>query len=489
MAFAPVTIVGGGLAGCEAAWQLLCRGHRVRLLEMRPAVQTGAHSGDGLAQLVCSNSLKGTGLSSAHGCLKAEATLLGSLLLEVAGEVSIPAGGALAVERAAFSAAVETRLLDAGVELVRRELTEFPASPVVIASGPLTSPALMKSLMGKLGSERLYFHDATAPVFTTESLDLKRVFAAGRHGQAADYLNVGLSKTEYLNFREQLTKLPRAAIHGVDGELADNDFAVFEGCLPIEVLAERAEDAMRYGPLRPIGLRNPAGENFYAVLQLRAEDTAKTRYNLVGCQTRLTPPAQRELFRSLPGLEQAEFVRYGRMHRNSYLNGYQLLNPTLELRGQRGVFVAGQLSGAEGYTEAIATGLLAGLNLDRRLRGLEPITPPAVSLLGALTRTIAGKGLRHKSGVPAPVNVNFGLLPPLNGPKVKKKKERKEAHSQRSLAAMNVFHHELNSINRRFLAGVGWSNHPRNRREPPRWDWCSNRPTLCESWCEGGHSR
>ncbi|MCD4733627.1 methylenetetrahydrofolate--tRNA-(uracil(54)-C(5))-methyltransferase (FADH(2)-oxidizing) TrmFO [bacterium] len=441
----PVTIVGGGLAGCEAAWQLLRRGHRVRLLEMRPSVETGAHDGDGLAQLVCSNSLKGKGLSSAHGCLKAEATVLGSLLLEVAGEVSIPAGGALAVERAAFSAAVEERLLKAGVELVREELTEFPAFPVVIASGPLTSPALMKSLVKELGAERLFFHDATAPVFTTESLDLKRVFAAGRHGQAADYLNVGLNKEEYLRFREQLINLPRARVHGVEEELADNNFAVFEGCLPIEVLAERSEDALRYGPLRPIGLRTPAGENFYAVLQLRAEDSTRTRYNLVGCQTRLTPLAQRALFRSLPGLEQAEFVRYGRMHRNSYLNGYQLLNPTLELRGQRGIFVAGQLSGAEGYTEAIATGLLAGLNLDRRLRGLDPLTPPAVSLLGALTRTIAGKGLLHKSGVPAPVNVNFGLLPPLNGPKVKKKKERKEAYSQRSQAAMHVFRYGINN--------------------------------------------
>lgn len=441
----PVTIVGGGLAGCEAAWQLLRRGHRVRLLEMRPTVETGAHDGGGLAQLVCSNSLKGMALSSAHGCLKAEATLLGSLLLEVARGVSVPAGGALAVERAAFSAVVEERLLKAGVELVREELTEFPESPVVIASGPLTSPALMASLNDRLGAERLFFHDATAPVFTTESLDLERVFAAGRHGRDSDYLNVGLNKEEYLRFREQLTSLPRARIHGVDEELADNDFAVFEGCLPIEVLAGRSEDAPRYGPLRPIGLRNPAGENFYAVLQLRAEDAAKTRYNLVGCQTRLTPPAQRELFRSLPGLEQAEFVRYGRMHRNSYLNGYQLLHPTLELRGQRGVFVAGQLSGAEGYTEAIATGLLAGLNLDRRLRGLDPLTPPAVSLLGALTRTIAGKGLLHKSGVPAPVNVNFGLLPLLNGPKVKKKQTRREAYSQRSLATMNVFRHSINN--------------------------------------------
>ena len=301
---------------------------------MRPVVETGAHEGAGLARLVCSNSFKGRDLHQARGLLKAEGEVLGSMLLCLAADCSVPAGAALAVDRERFSASVEAALEDEHlIEIVRSEVTDFPEAPTVLASGPLTSSALLLVLERELGGRRLFFHDATAPVVSADSLDRRIVFAAGRHGRDADYLNVGLDRERYEDFRRRLLTAPRAPVHGADEGLPDDDFAVFEGCLPLEVLAERSEDALRFGPLRPVGLRRPdTGESFHAVLQLRAEDHEGGRYNLVGCQTRLTPPAQRELFRSLPGLDNLEFVRYGRMHRNSYLDGPALLRPSLELR-------------------------------------------------------------------------------------------------------------------------------------------------------------
>ncbi len=440
-----VTVVGAGLAGCEAAWQLARLGCGVRLFEMRPAVRTGAHRTAGPAELVCSNSFKGRDISGSHGALKAEGRLLGSLLLRLAEECAVPAGGALAVDRERFSRAVERTLADEPlIELVRAEVTTFPTAPAVLAAGPLPSPALADELRSELGSRRLFFHDATAPVVTRESLDESRLFAAGRHGRDGDYLNVGLSREDYAAFIEGLSNAPRAPVAGVDEELVDGDYAVFEGCLPLEVLAGRSPEAPRFGPLRPVGLRNPAtGESYHAVLQLRAEDAAGERWGLVGCQTRLTPPAQRDLFRRLPGLERAEFVRYGRMHRNGHLDGPRLLRPTLELRGRPGVFVAGQLSGAEGYSEAVLTGLLAGVNLARQLTGLSPLTPPRECLLGALTRTLAGEGLA--SGTAAgPVNANFGLTPPL-AVKVRGRRDRRRARALRGLAACRAFNHRLRS--------------------------------------------
>lgn len=325
------------------------------------------------------------------------------------------------------------------IEVTREEVTELPAAPAVLATGPLTSPTLLKDLEEKLGRERLFFHDATSPVVTTESLDLEQIFPAERHRRGADYLNIGLSKERYEDFRRSLLRLPRAPIHGVDRELAEDNFTVFEGCLPLEVLAERGEDALCYGPLRPIGIRHPeTGESYHAVLQLRAENREKTRYSLVGCQTRLTPPAQRALLRNLPGMERAEFSRYGRMHRNSYLDGPALLWASLELKERPGVFIAGQLSGAEGYVEAIATGLLAGKNLDRQLAGVEPLIPPKETVLGGLVRTVAGVDRFNDTDTPNPVNANFGLLPPLSA-QVRGKRRRREALAQRALAAMRVF--------------------------------------------------
>ncbi|MBD3399231.1 MAG: methylenetetrahydrofolate--tRNA-(uracil(54)-C(5))-methyltransferase (FADH(2)-oxidizing) TrmFO [Candidatus Coatesbacteria bacterium] len=434
-----VRVVGGGLAGCEAAWQLARGGCRVRLYEMRPGVSTGAHRGAGLAELVCSNSFKGRAPHQARGLLKAEGVTLGSLLLELAAECSVPAGAALAVDRDRFSAAVEAALnAESAIEIVRREVCDWPAAPLLLATGPLTSPALSAVLRRELGGRRLFFHDATAPVVTAASLDRRTVFAAGRHGRDSDYLNVGLRREQYEEFHRRLLSLPRAPIQGVDARAEADGLSLFEACLPLEVLAERSADALRFGPLRPVGLRRPdTGESYYAVIQLRAEDRAATRYNLVGCQTRLTPPAQRELFRSLPGLEGVEFVRYGRMHRNSYLDGPRLLKPTLELFDRPGCFVAGQLSGSEGYGEAVLTGLLAGRNLARRLRGLPPLEPPATTMLGALVRTLSGRGLRP-STVPAPVNANFGLLPPTTA-RTRGRRGRRLGRAQRALAACRVF--------------------------------------------------
>lgn len=442
-----VNVVGGGLAGCEAAWQLARAGFPVRLVEMRPGKSTGAHTGGGLAELVCSNSLKSALLHNAHGCLKAELELLESLLIEAANFSRVPAGSALAVDRQKFSAEVERRLTaDPLVEVVREEVTEPPEAPAVLATGPLTAPTLMGRLEDELGRGRLFFHDATSPVVTADSLDPEKVFPAGRHGAGDDYLNVGLSAEAYENFWQNLLTLPRAPVHAVDREPVGDDFAVFEGCLPLEVLAERGRDALRFGPLRPVGLRRPdTGESYHAVIQLRAEDRGRTRYSLVGCQTRLTPPAQRTLLRSLPGLERAEFVRYGRMHRNSYLDGPALLVSTLEFRGRPGVFVAGQLSGAEGYVEAAATGLLAGRNLARRLRGMEPLVPPRETVLGGLVRTLSGVEREDEDGPPSPVNANFGLLPPLSG-QVRGKKDRRTALALRALAAMRAFRWRLGSV-------------------------------------------
>ncbi|OGD78455.1 MAG: methylenetetrahydrofolate--tRNA-(uracil(54)-C(5))-methyltransferase (FADH(2)-oxidizing) TrmFO, partial [Candidatus Coatesbacteria bacterium RBG_13_66_14] len=435
-----VSVVGGGLAGCEAAWQLARAGHPVRLFEMRPGKGTGAHTGDGLAELVCSNSLKSVEIHNAHGCLKAELELLGSLLMEAAKSCCVPAGSALAVDRELFSAEVERRLTaDPLVEVVREEVTEPPEAPAVLATGPLTAPTLMGRLEEELGRGRLFFHDATSPVVTAESLDPEKVFPSGRHGSGDDYLNVGLRAEVYENFWRNLLTLPRAAVHAVDRELVGDAFTVFEGCLPLEVLAERGREALRFGPLRPVGLRRPdTGESYHAVIQLRAEDREKTRYSLVGCQTRLTPLAQRALLRSLPGLERAEFVRYGRMHRNAYLDAPALLEANLELRERPGVFVAGQLSGAEGYVEAVATGLLAGMNLARRLSGREPLVPPRETVLGGLVRTLSGVDRIGGDAPPCPVNANFGLLPPLST-RVRGKRDRRTALALRALAAMRSF--------------------------------------------------
>jgi methylenetetrahydrofolate--tRNA-(uracil-5-)-methyltransferase len=418
-----VTIIGGGLAGCEAAWQAARRGCAVRLFEMRPAVRTPAHQTDRLAELVCSNSLKSESLEDASGLLKVEMRALGSLILTCAEAHRVPAGSALAVDRERFAAAVtETISSHPLVQVLREEMPDLPeARPVIVATGPLTSDRLSTALLARfdafLGRQDpagdnarwLYFYDAISPIVSADSIDHAVVFAASRYGKGgADYLNCPLTPDEYLQFREAILKGERYPLHEFEAR------NYFEGCLPIEELAERGEDTLRFGPMRPVGLKDPrTGRRPYAVVQLRQEnrgaDGRPTMYNLVGMQTRLRRGDQLKVFRLIPGLHQAEMLRYGSLHRNTFILAPLLLRETLQFRGDPGVFIAGQLTGVEGYLESAATGLLAGINAVRLARDEPPCTPPATTMLGALLRYITQADPKTFQ----PINANFGLLPPL----------------------------------------------------------------------------
>jgi methylenetetrahydrofolate--tRNA-(uracil-5-)-methyltransferase len=425
------TVVGGGLAGCEAAWALAERGVRVTLVEMRPAVRTEAHQTELLAELVCSNSFKSVETSNAHGLLKAELRLLGSLLLRCADEARVPGGAALAVDRAAFaSRATELVGGHPNVRLVRGEATELP-SPGIVATGPLTSDRLAARIAERLGAEALAFYDAIAPVVSDDSLDHARLFAASRYGKGGgdDYLNAPLTEAEYREFVAALTTADRYQGHEFDG------VPYFEGCLPVEEMASRGPEALRFGPMKPVGLFDPAtGGRPHAVVQLRREDRAGQMWNLVGFQTRLRTGEQRRVFRLIPGLGAAEFLRYGSIHRNSYLNTPACLSAGLALRDAPTTLFAGQLTGIEGYTESLGTGLLAGINLARLLRGLEPLIPPPETMLGALLAYL-------RDADPAafqPMNANFGLLPPLDDPP-RDRTRRKALLAERALGAMSRF--------------------------------------------------
>ncbi|HXE57150.1 MAG TPA: methylenetetrahydrofolate--tRNA-(uracil(54)-C(5))-methyltransferase (FADH(2)-oxidizing) TrmFO [Gemmatimonadales bacterium] len=400
------TVVGGGLAGCEAAWALAERGVRVTIVEMRPVVRTPAHQTDRLAELVCSNSFKSTDLANAHGLLKAELRDLGSLLLRCAGEASVPAGAALAVDRELFSRAVHERVTaHPNVTVVREEATALP-SPGVIATGPLTSDRLAAAIQARLGTSALAFYDAIAPIVSAESLDHGKLYALSRYGkgEGEDYLNAPMTREQYEAFIDALAAADQFAGHDFDA------VPYFEGCLPIEEMARRGRDTLRFGPMKPVGLPDPrTGREPYAVVQLRREDRAGQMWNLVGFQTRLRIPEQKRVFAMIPGLEQAEFLRYGSIHRNAYVNSPASLGPALTLRDDGLVFFAGQITGVEGYTESIGTGLLAGINLARRLRGLEPLVPPPTTMLGGLYRYLREADPRHFQ----PMNANFGLLDPL----------------------------------------------------------------------------
>ncbi len=425
--------MGGGLAGCEAAWALARRGIRVTLLEMRPVATTPAHRTDLLAELVCSNSFKSCETSNAHGLLKAELRLLGSLLLGCADEARVPAGAALAVDRAIFARRA-TELVSAhpAIRLVREEATELPA-PGIVATGPLTSDALAAALERRLGARALAFYDAIAPIVAGDSLDRTRLFAASRYakGGGDDYLNAPLTEPEYGAFVERLAAADRYQAHDFDG------VPYFEGCLPVEEMAARGHDVLRFGPMKPVGLRAPASDSGaapHAVVQLRREDRAGQMWNLVGFQTRLKTGEQQRVFRTIPGLEAAEFLRYGSIHRNSYLNSPAQLGRWLELSAAPETLVAGQLTGVEGYTESLATGLLAGINLARMLHGDEPLAPPPVTMLGALLAYLRDAD----PGGFQPMNANFGLLPPLERPPVDRAR-KKAALAERALAAMREF--------------------------------------------------
>lgn len=419
-----VRVIGGGLAGCECAYQLLKRGYEVDLYEMRGRVSTPCHSTDKLAELVCSNSLKANGLDTASGLLKYELARLDSLLLKCAYLCEVPAGGALAVDRVKFSDAVEKELSKFPLfNLIREESKEIDADiPTVIATGPLTSEAMSDHISKLIGGKYLSFFDAVAPIVDAQSIDYGKAFFAGRYGKGGeDYLNCAMDKCEYGAFYEELINAERAS-------LKEFEFNVFEGCMPIEVMAERGVDTMRYGPLRPVGIRNPhKSERPYAVIQLRKENAEGSAYNLVGFQTNLKFGEQKRVFSMIPGLENAEFLRYGVMHRNTFINAPELLDASWALKSNGRIFFAGQMTGVEGYTESIASGLVAGINLARRLQNLSDIIMPSTTVIGQLQRHISTPADNYQ-----PMNANFGILPVLTNPP-RDKKARKFKYSTRAI--------------------------------------------------------
>jgi methylenetetrahydrofolate--tRNA-(uracil-5-)-methyltransferase len=414
-----VTVVGGGLAGCEAAWALAERGVPVTIREMRPLVRTPAHQTDRLAELVCSNSFKSTDPSNAHGLLKEELSKLGSLLLVAAQAARVPAGAALAVDREQFAALVGERMAaHPRITIERGEVTTL-APRSIIATGPLTSATLAAAIAERLGTGALAFYDAIAPIVSRDSLDFARLYARSRYGKGDgdDYLNAPLSREEYDAFIAALRAADQFTGHEFD------QVAYFEGCLPVEEMARRGPETLRFGPMKPVGLADPrTGRDPWAVLQLRREDRSGQMWNLVGFQTRLRIPEQQRVFRLIPGLGDAEFLRYGSIHRNSYLNSPGVLGPTLALRDDPSICFAGQLTGVEGYTESLGTGLLAGINMVRHLAGQEPAIPPPTTMLGGLYRYLREADPHHFQ----PMNANFGLLDPLADEPVGRRRSKDE---------------------------------------------------------------
>ncbi|HOO12035.1 MAG TPA: methylenetetrahydrofolate--tRNA-(uracil(54)-C(5))-methyltransferase (FADH(2)-oxidizing) TrmFO [Bacillota bacterium] len=421
-----VTVVGAGLAGSETAWQLAKRGIKVRLYEMRPEKMTPAHHTGLFAELVCSNSLRSNLLENAAGLLKEEMRRLDSLIIKCADNNTVPAGSALAVDREGFARQV-TRMIEENpnIEVIRQEVTEFPEGPAIIATGPLTSDGLAKTLAKVLDCEYLYFYDAASPIVTAESLDMDVIFRASRYGKAGDhYLNCPFTSEEYERFWSELVEAKGYPLKQFE------NLKVFEGCMPVEVMAKRGKDTLLYGPLRPVGLTDPrTGRTPYAVVQLRQDNAQGTLYNLVGFQTNLRWSEQNRVFRMIPGLKDAEFVRYGVMHRNTYINSPRLMLDTLQLRADPGIMFAGQITGVEGYIESTASGLVAGIGMARLLRGKPPLVLPRETIIGSLikyiTTSTASDGFQ-------PMNANFGLLPPLEG-RVKDKKWRNRMLAERSL--------------------------------------------------------
>ena len=430
-----VTVVGGGLAGSEAAWQLAERGHKVVLHEMRPVRTTPAHHTDRLAELVCSNTFKSTETTNAHGLLKAEMRLLGSMILECADEARVQAGSALAVDRDVFATAVTRRIEShPNIEIRRGEVTVIEG-PCVVATGPLTSDALAEVMRARLGVGSLAFYDAIAPIVSRDSIDESIAFTASRYDretmegatEEGSYLNCPMDREEYEAFIAALTTADQFHGHEFD------EVPYFEGCMPVEVAAKRGADTLRFGPLKPVGLTDPrTGRRPWAVVQLRREDKNGNMWNVVGFQTRLRIPEQQRVLRMIPGLAEAEFLRYGSIHRNSYLNSPAALTAHLSARDDQTVLFAGQITGVEGYTESSATGLIAGINLSRMLNGADPLTPPESTMLGALYRYLREADPKHFQ----PMNANFGLLDDLPE-KIRDKKKKREMFAERALAAMS----------------------------------------------------
>lgn len=420
-----VTVLGAGLAGCECAWQLAKRGIEVRLFEMKPNKMTPAHSSEYFAELVCSNSLRSDELTNAVGLLKAEMRKMGSLIMESADSNRVAAGGALAVDREGFSRYITDKIKSCtNIELVSEEATDFPEGELVVATGPLTSDALAEKLEKLCNCTGLHFYDAVAPIVTLESVDMDSAFFASRYDKGtADYVNCPMNEEEYKAFVKELVSAKEAPVHGFD------DGGVFEGCMPVEVMARRGEETLRFGPLKPVGLRDPrTGKENYAVVQLRRDNADGTIYNLVGFQTHLTWGEQKRVFSMIPALKNADFVRYGVMHRNTYLNSPQLLDRYYRLKSDSRISFAGQMTGVEGYVESAASGMLVGIETAARLLELEPVNFPQETAIGALGLYISGGSV----GDFQPMNINFGIITPL-GYRVKGKRNKNAEISARSL--------------------------------------------------------
>ena len=437
-----VTVLGAGLAGSECAWQLAKRGINVKLIEMKPVKMTPAHTSPNFAELVCSNSLRSDELTNAVGLLKAEMRAMGSLIMESADANKVAAGGALAVDREGFSKYITDKLKSLpNVEIVSAEATEIPEGEVVIATGPMSSDAIAEKIAALCPDSDLQFYDAVAPIVTLESVDMDSAFFASRYDKGtADYVNCPMDKDEYLAFVEELIHAKEAEVHGFD------DGGVFEGCMPVEVMARRGVDTLRYGPLKPVGLIDPrTGKENYAVVQLRRDNADGTIYNIVGFQTHLTWGEQKRVFSMIPALRNAEFVRYGVMHRNTYLNSPKLLDRYYRLRTDGRISFAGQMTGVEGYVESAASGMLVGIETAARVLGMEPVDFPQETAIGALSLYVSGGSV----GDFQPMNVNFGIISPL-GFRVKGKRNKNAEISKRSLEiieslkAKEVFHCENN---------------------------------------------
>jgi len=430
-----VTVIGAGLAGSEAAWQIASQGVPVTLYEMRPVRQTPAHHTNKFAELVCSNSLRANGLANAVGVLKEEMRRLNSIILSSADLHAVPAGGALAVDRDGFSGEITSRLHNHPlIEVRNEEVTEIPQDGItVIATGPLTAPDLSKQIQGLLGEEYFYFYDAAAPIIDKESIDMSKVYLASRYdkGEAA-YLNCPMTEEEFNVFYEAIITAEKAELKEFEKEI------YFEGCMPIEVMMSRGKQTALFGPMKPVGLVNPhTGKLPYAVIQLRQDNAAGTLYNMVGFQTHLKWGEQKRVFSLIPGLENAEFVRYGVMHRNTFINSPKLLKPTYQTRNRDTLFFAGQMTGVEGYVESAASGLIAGLNAARLAKGLEPLVLPEHTALGSMAQYITTADFKHFQ----PMNANFGLFPPLEQ-RIKNKKEKNEAIANRALDGIEQFKQE-----------------------------------------------
>lgn len=424
-----VKIIGGGLAGCEAAWQIANAGLKVELYEMRPYKNTPAHHTDKLAELVCSNSLRSDEITSAAGLLKREMRKLNSLIIKVADNTRIPAGGALAVDRWKFSSAI-TQIIEGhpNITVYRQEVKHIPEPPAIIATGPLTSDEFSNALINFLGNKHLYFYDAASPIIMSESINWERAFWGSRYGKGdEDYVNIPLTPEEYQRFYHEL-------INAEVYETKEFEKPIFfEGCMPVEIMAKRGPQTLLFGPLKPVGLIDPrTGKEPFAVVQLRREDSEATMLNMVGFQTSLKWTEQKRVFSLIPGLENAEFIRYGFIHRNTFIASPRFLKPTMEFKRVKNLFFAGQITGVEGYIESAASGIVAGINICRALKGMEPLIFPAETVTGALCQYITSANPENFQ----PMKSNYGILPPLNQ-KVRSRKERNILFAQRSLAAID----------------------------------------------------